>query len=141
MMMCCRTAKKAVALIMVAIFIAIAGGIGATLAMLISTEFQMGTKNYNVELAFYAADSGIARGKKILKDCTGWRPDASSCSGCSTPNYCSTLASKVAQNAGGKWYMKENFKIPRTAERKGYYRIFVEDTTDGVVMDVESGLE
>ena len=73
-----RNKRRGISLVMVVLFIAMASLIGLTLVMLLSTEFVTGTRRYNVDLAFYATDAGVARAKQIMYDTPQWRPQPSS---------------------------------------------------------------
>jgi len=66
---------KSVTLVIVIIFLLIAGIISAFVAVILSTEFQFGLRSHRSEMTFYAADSGMARAKQLVKDhggCSGW---------------------------------------------------------------------
>ena len=67
--------RKSVTLVIVIIFLLIAGIISTFVALILSTEFQFGLRSQRSEMAFYAADSGMARAKQLVKDhdgCSGW---------------------------------------------------------------------
>ena len=127
--------KKAQTLIMVVVFIVFASLIGLTLAMLVGGSLMMPKYSYNTELAFYAADSGLARAKVILKNCPSWDPNPHRCSGCSSPDYCSILSSKCGHDAGG-WYLKETYNI---GSKPLYYKIYKSGTSSNPTITVDSG--
>ncbi|MCM8824175.1 MAG: hypothetical protein NC822_05840 [Candidatus Omnitrophica bacterium] len=106
--------RKSEVLVMVVIFIAIAGIIGMFLAILLNIEFFSGAKTYRSELAFYTADSGVARAKQLAK---------------STQD-CSFLE--------GKEYLEESYHIPPTGRKTFSYKIYCTQSEDKIIITVGS---
>ena len=106
--------KKGISLVVLVIFIIVAGVIGAFLAILISTEFQFGAQGFRSERAFYAADSGIARAKQLIKD-----NNYTDCSW--TP-------------------LQESYQVPSIGGITLSYTISC-DSTDGITISVESSVQ
>lgn len=121
---------------MVVVFIVFAALIGLTLAMLVGGSLMMPKHSYNTELAFYAADSGLARAKEILKNCPTWNPNPSQCSGCSSPDYCNILKSRCYHDSSG-WYLKETYHI---GKKELYYKIYKNGSATKPLITVDSGL-
>ena len=94
---------------------------------------MMPKHSYNTELAFYAADSGLARAKEILKNCPDWDPDKC-CSG--TGSCCSTFGEYKSDGAG-HCYLYEYYNI---GSKKLYYKIYKSGSGTKPVITVDSGL-
>jgi hypothetical protein len=154
--------KKALAIIIVILFITIAGGIAATLAILMSTELRVSIQNYRSELAFYAADSGVARGKELFYNSNNWRPWKTTGGNCPTSGSYGCAAGELVDsctfctcgsgcdcteaNCEGGCYIEDKYHVPRTGGNRleVWYRVNIEDYTvgesDKTSMVIDSGV-
>lgn len=115
--------RKAIALIVMVMFIAVGSLVAVLLSIMLTTEFSFATINYKAELVFFAADSAIARAEELVVengDCS-WIPDPPG-------------------------YLEEEYSVPAGSDRTLYYKIYCTEHLDGegeveeVEINVESGI-
>jgi len=140
--------KKGITLIIVILIILILALIGVYLTNLSSIYLETSPLYYYKSSVEFISDSGIERGKELLRDKEGssypWRPWAN------CPLYCSPVCDKCTCPAGcscsyadpncDKCYLEENITIPPGGKR-AYYRIYVSGTKNNPILKVEAYLE
>ncbi len=127
--------RQAQTLIMVVVFIVFAALIGLTLAMMVGGSLMMPKYSYNTELAFYAADAGLARALKIISDYPDWYTvdplhPSNNCCKSSPPSECCSFLSHCSSHykrINGKCYLREMYYInPGSSSKRVYYIVYRE---------------